>query len=66
MNFDIQSLYGNYKNDQVISMILLKYQEYKITIHVFHDRGSFLWIGVPFFPIVNINWFNDVPRAIQK
>ena len=47
-------------------MLLLKYEEYEIVIHVFHDRGTFLWIGAKETPNLNLKWFNDVPRAMQK
>ena len=47
-------------------MLLLNFGKYSIAIHIFQERGSYLWIGSQPKLIKNIRWFNDVPRAMQK
>lgn len=62
MDYEIKKLYDRNKK---LTMFLLKYKGYEIAIHVFHTRGSFLWIGSLARPYSKIKWFNDVPRAMQ-
>ena len=66
-NFKIKKFYGDNKNDQFVSMVLLEYQSYELAVHVFHERGSFLWIGNTRERLnSSVKWFNDIPRGMQK
>jgi hypothetical protein len=47
-------------------MILLKYNTTEIGIHIFLNRGEFLYISAPSEHQLNVKWFNDVPRAMKK
>ena len=52
--------------DNLLILLLIKFKNFEIVIHVFHDRGTFLWIGAKDIPNTNLKWFNDFPRAMQK
>ena len=66
-NFDVKQIFSrNDQFDNLLILLLLKFKNYEIVIHVFHDRGSFLWIGAKEVSNTNLQWFNDVPRAMQK
>jgi hypothetical protein len=56
---------GNNEQRTLIELIFENYN-FKIQIHVFYKRNNFLYIGDLPKDKTTTEWFNDVPRAIQK
>ena len=53
------------KQEKVLTLILVKSGIYQIAIHVFQQRGDFLFIRAPVKAVAHIKWFNDINRAMQ-
>jgi hypothetical protein len=64
---NILKFYGQYNdNDRTLTLIILKCNTLEVGIHVFLNRGDFLYITAPSEPEEAFKWFNDVPRAVKK
>lgn len=65
LNCSNETYYTISRDVRLLTKIVLTCDIYKVNLNIFHSRDHFLWIGAN-----NENgqkeWFNDVPRAMQK
>lgn len=64
LSCSIKNEYTINKEEKILTKVGLTCDIYNVNLNIFHDRGYFLWIGSVEYK--NHDWFNDVPRAMQK